>query len=257
MIKHLLAALGRSPIFAFNQVLRDRWVAAQAASLKAGSRVLDVGAGSCPYRELFAHCDYRTQDFINLQDKQLRFGNYGKIDYVCDAQAIPVSDASFDAIICTEVLEHVSEPIAVVREMGRLLRPGGRLILTAPLGSGIHQEPFHYYGGYTPFWYQRFLGVAGFVDIRVESNGGFFRHYAQESLRFLSMTRPLAHGIPAWLTILGFPFWLLATPFLGLLFPMLCSWLDRFDHERRFTVGYHVTATRCSDDEPHLDNLPE
>lgn len=81
--------LKRSPLFAFNLVFRDRWVAAQAATLPAGARVLDIGAGSCPYRSLFAHCDYRTQDFTGLQDDQLRHGGYGRIDYVCDAADIP------------------------------------------------------------------------------------------------------------------------------------------------------------------------
>jgi len=109
--------------------------------------VLDVGAGSCPYRGLFAHCEYRAQDLAPLRGDQLRHGAYGQLDYVSDLAAIPVPDGSFGAVLCTEVLEHHPEPITVVKELARILEPGGKLILTAPLGSGIHQEPYHYYGG--------------------------------------------------------------------------------------------------------------
>jgi ubiquinone/menaquinone biosynthesis C-methylase UbiE len=243
MLSKLKINLLHNSFFDFNLINRDRWVTRKAKQIPAGYKVLDVGAGSCPYRQLFNHCEYRTQDIALLQCKQLRHGRYGQIDYVGDASAIPAPDGEFDAVLCTEVLEHHPEPIRVVKEMARILKSGGILLLTAPLGSGIHQEPYHYYGGYTPYWYQRFLGEAGFVDIHIEPNGGFFRHYAQESLRFLVMTRPLARGMPRWLTILIFPLWLILVPLLGLFFPLLGAWLDNFDKEARFTVGYHVTAT--------------
>ena len=172
MLQTLRELVKSSRLLNFNQVDRDRWVRQQAQRLRPGSRVLDVGAGSSPYRDAFAHCEYWTQDFTQLQPDQLRHGGYGAIDYVCDATAIPVADASFDAVLCTEMLEHVPEPIRVVRELARILKPGGSLILTAPLGSGLHQEPFHFYGGYTPYWYQRFLPEAGFDRIQIESNAG-------------------------------------------------------------------------------------
>lgn len=235
--------LGRSSLYAFNLVNRDRWVASQATILSAGSRVLDVGAGSCPYRHLFIHCEYRTQDFTGLQGEQLRHGGYGAIDYVCDATAIPVPNGSFDAVLCTEMLEHVPDPVAVVQELARVLNPGGRLLLTAPLGSGIHQEPHHYYGGFTPYWYQRFLAQAGFCDIRIEPNSGSFMFFSQESLRFLLATRPFAR-LPLLVSLLWLPAWVCLLPVLGVAIPLACHRLDEYDRERRFTVGYHVTATR-------------
>jgi SAM-dependent methyltransferase len=233
-------------VFSFNHVHRDRWVFAQAAGVPAGSRVLDVGAGSAPYRKAFAHCEYRTQDFTQLQPDQLRHGGYAAIDYVCDAAAIPLPDASFDAVLCTEMLEHVPEPIRVIRELGRILKPQGLLILTAPLGSGIHQEPFHFYGGYTPYWYQRFLPEAGFDWIQIESNAGSLRFFGQESIRFLRSTRPFALRMPLAAELLWAPLWLLAVPVLGIAVPVACAILDRFDRDKRFTVGYHVTARRAT-----------
>lgn len=245
MIASLKTRLKQSRLFAFNLIQRDAWIKRQADALPANARVLDVGAGSCPYRAYYAHCDYRTQDFQKLTDDQLRHGGYGQIDYVCDAAAIPVPDASFDAISCTEVLEHVPDPIRVVREFGRILAPGGKLILTAPLGSGIHQEPYHFYGGFTPYWYQRFLSEAGFVNIRAEPNEGFFSFFSQESLRFLLLASPSRVGIASPRKILWAFAWVLLLPVLGLLIPLSARFLDSFDPERRFTVGYHVLAERA------------
>jgi len=221
----MLAALRRrladSELFSYNQVRRDRWIARQAAALPAGSRVIDIGAGSCPYRAHFAHCSY-----------------------VCDAASVPAADGSFDAILCSEVLEHYPAPIDLLREFARLLAPGGKLILTAPLGSGIHQEPYHFYGGYTPYWYEKFLAAAGFSAPSIEANEGSLRTYAQESIRFLRNTRPFRLGMPLLAELLWAPVWLLLLPLLGVFVSIACKLMDRYDKEQRTTVGYHVTATR-------------
>jgi SAM-dependent methyltransferase len=244
MLLDMRRLFASSDLLAFNLRNRDRWIAEQAARVPAGSKVLDVGAGSAPYRGLFAHCDYKTQDFAQLRDDQLRNGGYAPIDVVSEANAIPVPDASFDVIICTEVLEHVPEPIAVVREFGRIVAPGGCLILTAPLGSGIHQEPYHFYGGYTPFWYRRFLQEAGFDSVAIIANAGTLRHVAQETIRFVRMTRPFGFDAPWCVQLLWLPFWLILAPILALGVPLAAKLLDQFDREQRYTVGYHVTAIR-------------
>ena len=242
----LSSRLKASSLFAFNLVYRDRWVAERAAELAPGARVLDMGAGSCPYRSLFAHCRYETQDFALLERGQLRHGGYGQIDYRCDITSVPVADGSFDAILCAEVLEHVREPIKAIREMARILKRGGRLILTAPLGSGVHQEPYHYYGGYTRYWYEDFLGEAGFTQVSVEPNAGSFKFFAQEAIRFVQATRPFKLGMPLPLELLWLPLWVLFVPLMALAIPLVCSYLDRFDRERRFTVGYFVTAVKAA-----------
>lgn len=229
---------------AFNLRNRDAWIKAQAALVPSGSRVLDVGAGSCPYHKLFAHCEYRTQDFQQLADEQLRHGGYGRIDYVCDAAAIPVSDSSFDVVICTEVLEHVGEPLKLIQELSRILNPGGMLLLTAPLGSGIHQEPHHYYGGFTPYWYRRFLPEQGFEQLSVEPNEGSFSFFSQESLRFLKSTSPLRLKANLVVRLVWAPIWLGLLPLLGIFVPMAAYFLDKYDQEKRFTVGYHVKAQK-------------
>ena len=129
------------------------------------------------------------------------------------------------------------------------------MILTAPLGSGLHQEPHHYYGGYTPWWYRKFLAEAGFENVTIEANGGFFKHYGQESWRFAFLLAPWrGKGQFLW-----FPVWLLTLPWVAVLSPIFGHFLDSLDHERSFTVGYHVTAVRgrsgLGNGDPHATTL--
>ena len=168
----------------FNQRSRDRWIAHKAATVPPGMRVLDIGAGTCPYRRMFLHCEYKAHDFKKYTGEKLGgTTEYGNIDYISDITSVPVVDASFDLILCTEVLEHVPEPSLALQEMVRILRPGGRIFLTAPLGSGLHQLPYHYYGGFSPEWYRYWAAKMGLSVVEIVPNGGFFRLLAQECAR--------------------------------------------------------------------------
>jgi len=221
----------------FNQLQRDRWVARLAASVPAGARVLDVGAGTCPYRERFSHCRYEAQDFKRYEGEKLGGGvAYGRIDFASDITAIPAPDASYDVVLCTEVLEHVPEPFAAVREMARLLKPGGRLLLSAPLGSGRHQLPFHFYGGFTPEWYQHVARQLSLDVISVTPNGGFFRLMAQEAARAASILAQEGGGTRPPRAVLEL---------LGEHLPRWFTALDDSHFHDQFTVGYFVEARRA------------
>ncbi len=230
------ASLPLDDIHDFNQRSRDRWMAEKAAQIAAGASVLDIGAGTCPYRDLFSHCDYKAHDFKRYEGEKLGgTSEYGNIDIISDICAIPVPDASFDAVVCTEVLEHVPEPTSALREMARILKPGGRILISAPLGSGLHQLPFHFYGGFTPNWYNHFLPLCGIKVTKIAPNGGFFRLLAQESHRAASLLRNNGHFNHDREAILA----------------LLDEWLPRFLFDReeqqfvdQFTVGYHVEGVR-------------
>jgi len=225
----------------FNSRNRCQWVAAQAAKLRPGTRVLDVGAGKGRYRKFFTHCLYKSQDF----GKQLgTVAMDTPLDYECDILAIPVSDESFDVVLCTEVLEHVPEPILALREIARILKPSGTLLLTAPLGAFLHQEPYHFYGGYTPHWYRKFLPECGLKILSMDRNQGFFSWFAQEARRFHALIDPRRTLRVGWrwpfLTLL----WLLTMPFCRAVMPLLAAPLDTLGLEDIATVGYHVVAER-------------
>lgn len=144
-----------------------RHVGVWATSLPPHSRVLDAGAGDSRYRDLFNSHVYESADFAQVQGKA-----YAPIDHVCDLRAIPVADASFDAILCTQVLAHLPEPREALRELGRILRPGGQLLLSCPFSFQENERPFDFYR-YTRYGLQHLLEKTGFNVIQLEPLCGY------------------------------------------------------------------------------------
>lgn len=131
-------------------------------------RVLDAGAGRSPYRKLFKHARYETADFAQLDPSK-----YRRLDYVCDIAELPMADGRYDRIICNQVLEHVPEPAKALAELFRVLKPGGRLFLSAPLYFQEHQKPYDFYR-YTQYGFRRLFEEAGFEIVRMNWLEGFF-----------------------------------------------------------------------------------
>lgn len=138
-----------------------------ARQLPPGARVLDAGAGDCRYAPIFAHTKYFALDFAQVNKP------YGSLDVIADLAAIPLVDASFDAIVCTQVLEHVPCPHVVLAEFYRLLRPGGTLWITAPLYYEEHEVPFDYYR-YTQYGLRFLCEKAGFIVEELEWLEGYW-----------------------------------------------------------------------------------
>ncbi len=198
--------------------------------------VLDAGAGEGRFAPYFA-----TDLYVAL-DSAVGAGNwdYSRLDIQADLVSIPLVSASVNTAMNIQVLEHVTHPELVLKEIYRVLKPGGRLYLTAPQGWHEHQIP-HDYFRFTQFSLQLLLRSAGFRKVRVEPMGGYF-HYLGHRLTYVPKILFFERG---WaLRALFLPLeWLilLLCCFLG---PIACYYLDELDRERYFTLCYRCLAIK-------------
>lgn len=222
-LQRLLPPFLRSYILHFETSI-DTAVARFAAGLPAGARVLDAGAGEGKYAPLFSRQAYCGVDLAVGE----RTWNYRRLDAVADLQALPFVDGSFDACINVVTLEHIAEPAHAVREIARVLKNGGRLLVAAPQDWEVHQAP-HDYFRFTRYGIRHMLESAGFIDIDVNAVGGYFR----------LLSHRLLNGVQFFPPLLLFPALLILAP-PALIAPLF----DRLDAERNFTLGYIAVATR-------------
>ena len=131
----------------------------------ARGRCLDAGAGRSPYGRVLEAlgCDVFS---VDVEDRG------GSIDLAADLQDLnELPDASFDTVLCTQVLEHLPRPWDAVAEISRVLRPNGVAMISVPHLSVIHEAP-HDYFRYTRFGLESLLERAGLEVLEIESTGG-------------------------------------------------------------------------------------
>ena len=196
-------------------------------------KVLDVGAGDKPYQKLFKGCSYESCDH-EIISKETSTGKNTDHSFYCDiTQKIPKPDNYYDLIICNEVLEHLNEPYLALKEFHRILRPEGKLVVTAPQCHGLHQEPYNYFN-YLSYGLEYLFKKAKFTNIEITPLGGIFHLLGKvlnNSVGIL-LFRKSKIG-----KLLFYPIELLVKLILYLL-SILLFYLDYFDKEKKWTIHY-------------------
>lgn len=127
--------------------------------------VLDVGCGDSPYAHLLGKgCKYVGVD--TRGQKEFDYNNECVVFF--KGAKIPMKNNSVDAVICTEVLEHVKEPGVFISEIKRVLKKGGTGMITVPWSARYHYIPNDFYR-YTPAGLEHLFG--GFSSLKIENRG--------------------------------------------------------------------------------------
>jgi len=224
------------------------FLVAQAALLPPGARVLDASAGRRTYAEVFHLRKYESCDVPDGFYQQQH-------DFECYLDAIPRPDDHFDAVILTQVLEHVPNPETVLREIRRVLKPSGKLLLTVPLTAPLHGEPWHFFH-FTHYAIYELAARVGMQVTECEKIGGSFWVLGKrvpdafrKLMKQYDPTRARKRGQSVIACVLWsialFPIWLLFLPVTAYLFRPLCYWTDRLDIEKSFTLGYTAVLEKA------------
>jgi SAM-dependent methyltransferase len=149
------------PVDHCKQVTAEKCAIALMRQLRNSFRVLDLGCGSGGSIDFFKlHAPEAKWVGLDIEDSpevRSRCRTDGEF-HIFDGVHIPFENSSFDLVYCKQVLEHVKSPEILLKEVQRVLRPGGHLV-----GSTSHLEPYHSYSyqNFTPF---------GFCALALDAN---------------------------------------------------------------------------------------
>ena len=192
----------------------------------------DFGAGASPYREFF----------LRFADKYVAVdwtGSYHdtKADVVADLnRPLPIESESVDTVVALSVLEHLREPQTAIREAHRILRRGGMVLVQVPWQWWVHEAPYDFFR-YTPYALKYLFEQAGFINVKIEAQAGFF---TTMTLKWNYFTRRFIRGPK--------PLRGLARAFLGVFWytgQKLAPYLDKLDDNWALeTAGFYLTAEK-------------
>lgn len=219
-------------------------------SEQASGVLLDIGVSEGPYRTVFEPV---VQRYVGLEyppsilDKQPDLWKIldrakKSVEVFGDGRRLPFNDASFDTVLCTEVLEHLSDPSSVLREVTRVLKPGGRLLCTVPFNQPLHELPSDYYR-FTPSSLEHLSEQAGLQVESITPRGNFASatgaNLSQFFLRWLGATSRQSDGsviLSRWRSTL-------LLPFLALI-QVLFHRISKITSDTTVCQGYSLVAKR-------------
>ena len=145
----------------------DCFHAEQVPTLRDGSTILDIGGNKINKRGQFDIENYDLRvTYANLTTAK-------RPDVQSDAARLPFVNESFDAVVCSELLEHVPDPPSVLKEAFRVLRRGGVILICVPFIYQIHGDPYDF-GRYTDYYWFYHLKEIGFNNIEIQKQGLFW-----------------------------------------------------------------------------------
>ncbi len=213
----------------------------QIEKLTKKSKVLDAGAGHKPYKGLFKKHLYESCDMPG--------GFYSDAhNFECYLDNIPSQNETYNLVVLTQVLEHVPNPLEVLVEIHRILKPKGCLLISVPLNAPLHGEPYHYYH-FTHYGLHQLAIKSGFNLKEIEKVGGIFwalgKRLPDAFSKLFKQYDPFrAHkrGQNPFFCVLAnialFPLYLFGYLPCAYLVRPLFYWLDRLDLQKSFTLGY-------------------
>jgi len=143
-------------------------------SLKLSGRLLDFGCGIKPYESLFNVQEYVGVDFVGEGETYSK----EKVDFIYDGITLPFENDSFDSIFSSEVAEHIFNFHHIIKELNRVLKPGGQILLTCPFTMPEHEMP-NDFARYTSAALADIFKKNGFEIVHFEKTGNFIESLFQ------------------------------------------------------------------------------
>jgi len=197
------------------------------APLFAKGKLVDYGCGNKPYQSFLSN----VENYIGVDVEQNNLGNVDVILGIGDH--LPMESESVDTVLSTQVLEHVPDPARYVKEASRVLKRGGRLILTCPGAYMLHEEPRDYFR-YTKYGLKYLIEACGLKIVRIDPAGGAWRLLGQTFLNHRTFAPKIR--IP----ILSNVFFFVTVIVVN----TVASILDKWNTNPKETVNYMVIAEK-------------